>query len=50
MKLIVFIESWITNNSEHDFILKLCSPGFFYSAPRVSKIGGIASFAGVISI
>ena len=38
----VFIESWITNNSDDDFILKRCyHPGFlFYSAPRVNKRGG----------
>ena len=38
----VFIESWITNNSDDDFILKqCCPPGFlFYSAPRVNKRGG----------
>ena len=38
----VFIELWITNNSDDDFILKQCCiPGFlFYSAPRVNKSGG----------
>ena len=43
----VFIESWITNNSDDDFILKqCCPPGFlFYSAPRVNKRGvGICHF------
>ena len=42
ISLRVFIESWITNNSDDDFILKqYCTPGFlFYSAPRVNKRGG----------
>ena len=38
----VFIESWITTNSDDDFILKQCFPRgfFFYCAPRVNKGGG----------
>ena len=42
----VFIKSWITNNSDDDFILKqCCPPGFlFYSKPRVNKRGGICLF------
>ena len=38
----VFIESWIMNNSDDDFILEQCCPaGFlFYSEPRVNKRGG----------
>ena len=38
----VFIESWITNNLDDNFILKqCCPPGFLsYSAPRVNRRGG----------
>ena len=43
----VFIEWWITNNSDDDFILKqCCTPWFsFYSEPRMNKKeGGICLF------
>ena len=49
----VFVKSWITNNSDDDFILKqYCPPGFlFYSAPRgIKRGGGICFFTDVISI
>ena len=42
LNLGVFTESWITNNSDVNCILKQCFPlGFrFYSAPRVKKRAG----------